>query len=463
MSKFKRYASASMPAAALAASILFYSGDAASEEAPAGRGSWKIGWTAESGYLKQSYGEHSKISVHLPEFVRNETAWSNKTILIPGLGEGLLTDNPLLHGAMYSNIRFTAEKDGISILTGLMVEHRGASYGVYTMDCMTVIPEFHARIDTFFDISGQRIRFGISAGNYNDFKLGEGLTVYNLDMQGGSVHAGWRGLEARYTQIGDLSMGIGLAVGEMMDYTLSLSDIPLFRSVSMDLQAGLYKIGETHSFNIPDEGSNFSAALEHPCGMRAYSQLGVRSVTESSQSGIQRCAHLAGVDYRLRKWNVDARLVAERRYYGRYFNLGYKSATDEFFYRSNSIYDQPSTVGDYIYPLRNFNRPFSQWAVYAEYQGRDVQTLIMRAETRYDLPRGFSLLCDLDLNRLEVSSEEDFLYSFYDAGAGWEPVDDILLKVTHTNRGMNLDMHYPTLYQMNNGTWMIELRANLAF
>jgi len=42
-------------------------------------------------------------------------------------------------------------------------------------------------------------------------------------------------------------------------------------------------------------------------------------------------------------------------------------------------------------------------------------------------------------------------------------VEDILLTVTHTNRGMNLDRHYPTLYQMKNGTLMFALQANLCF
>ncbi len=452
-------------AAVSAGAFLIPGKGAAAGEIPWNGNAWKIGLTVGNGYFKQEYGPHTRIPVHLPDFIVKETAYSDRTTLIPGLGEGILTDNPLFHGAMYSDIRFVGEKNGVRIATGLVLEHRGASYGTFSAGSIVVIPEFHACIDTFFHVAGHRIEFGLGAGNYDDFKLGEGLTIYNIDMQGGSIYAGWRGLEARYTQIGDLTMGIGLGIGDLYDYTLSMKDIRLYGSLKMTLRAGYYKyyIGESHLSNLPDDGMNFSAAVRHPAGVRFYSQLGIREVNESSQSGLKRCAHVAGADYGFRKGALETRLVAERRFYGRYFNLGYKSATDFFYYRSNSIYDQPSTVGEYIYPLEAFKRPFSQWAVYTEYQGRDVQTLIMRAQATYDLPRRFELICDLDFNHLEVSSEEAFLYAFYNAGAGWEPVEDILLTVTHTNRGMNLDRHYPTLYQMKNGTLMFALQANLGF
>ena len=122
-----------------------------------------------------------------------------------------------------------------------------------------------------------------------------------------------------------------------------------------------------------------------------------------------------------------------------------------------------STIGAHLYPAKYFLRPFSQWAVYTEYEGRDVQTLIFRCNGMFDLGSGLSVLTDLDFNHLSVSNEDDFIYPFYNAGVRWTPADGVSLDITHTNRGMNLDMHYPTLYLLDTGTFMVMLSGAFEF
>ncbi|HUV37363.1 MAG TPA: hypothetical protein VMX58_10530, partial [Patescibacteria group bacterium] len=121
------------------------------------------------------------------------------------------------------------------------------------------------------------------------------------------------------------------------------------------------------------------------------------------------------------------------------------------------------TVGNYLYPLGLFHRPFSQWAVYTDYQERDVQSFIFRADASCRLPGDCTAICKLDFNVIDASGEESYLYPFYDIGFGWAPVSGTSITLSHTNRAINLDTHYPTLYQLKSGLLMLTFQGALSF
>jgi len=64
---------------------------------------------------------------------------------------------------------------------------------------------------------------------------------------------------------------------------------------------------------------------------------------------------------------------------------------------------------------------------------------------------------------MDVSNEEPFLYPFYNLGLGWSPVRGTTIALSHTNRAMNLDKHYPTLYLTEQGTIMVAVRSAICF
>ena len=52
----------------------------------------------------------------------------------------------------------------------------------------------------------------------------------------------------------------------------------------------------------------------------------------------------------------------------------------------------------------------------------------------------------MDINALYAEGLAPFVYPFYTIGLGWQPDERTNIAVIMTNRGMNLDLHYPTLY-----------------
>jgi hypothetical protein len=442
----------------------------AAKERQTSLGVWDIGFSVTGGFIDQSYCPGEEAKIRMPAYIESERYNSPMASYFTPLKTDYLTDNPLLHGAIYSVARMKARSAGLGVFCDLIMEHRGTSFGTYAMKDVAVVPRFFVSVDTAFAIGGQTFGAGVEAGNYEDRKLYEGLTVYNMDVQGYHLHLKWRNLKASVDHISDLSAGIGLNIDDEADYTLSVEDLPLGERLKLDLSAGYVEyLGSRDTLNgLPEDGINVSAALGWAGKIRCYAQIGVRDVGDAPFGGSKRCADLAGLSYRdtpVRGLDLD--LTGEYRFYGRYFNEGRSNDGSCFLYRGYDGYNQQcsswNTVGAQLYPLHAFWRPFSQWAVYTDYEGRDVQSLIFRADASYGLPKGCSLVCNLDFNYLDVSNEEAFLYPFYNLGAGWSPARGTTITISYTNRAMNLDTHYPTLYLTEEGTLMIAVLSSIAF
>lgn len=451
----------------LLAAILCAAPVLSSEGAEGGPGLWDIRFSLRSGLVHHESSSHGRLKISLPDYLLEETSYN---WAVPG---EKLSDNPLLHGAAWAGLDLYATSGGISINLRAIAEHRGMSYGTYAMDNIVFYPKYCASIDTSFTLFGQPFEFEVSLGNYDNQKLYEGLTIYNIDTQGAMIALKWKRLKVWAAQIGDMENCIGLNINDQRDFAVTLEGIGLPFDLSLDASAGYFDriINSQYETELPDNGFTFSAGLGWRESLRLYSELGIRNVNEESQAGLKSCAHLVGCSYRMDRGRLGLGLTAERRYYGRYFNLDYSYAGEDLFiYRSaEDLYEYSinlgygDTVGRQLYPLEKYFDPFSQWAVYTQYQGRDVQTMILRLSLKYALPADVSALCDLDLNYLEVSSLDSFLYPFYNAGVCWEPVDGITLAMSHTNRGMNLDTTFPTLYLYKNGTIMYTVQGVLEF
>ena len=439
---------------------------AAEEQSKVYRG-FEIDLTLTGGFIKQARDWDSTPTVRMPEYMKNER-YSFSSRAGYNLKANDLTDNPLWHGAAFAHLAMEAKNAGLTLYCELMAEHRGASYGVYAMKDIAIVPKFSAAIDTSFTIKSERFRAGAGAGTYDDYRLYEGLAIYNIDVQGDQFYLKWKNLKLAYSQIGDLEYGIGLNIGDQYDYIVSLEEIALYKHLKLDASAGhfIYGLSGDADKGLQANGTNFSAALHWKETIRLYSQVGIRNVDDAAYGGIDRCADLVGCTFRGGLNKLDVNMTGEYRYYGRYFNQGFRYSGNCFLYRGSELNGKClawNTVGRYLYPLDVYYRPFSQWAVYTDYQGRDVQTFIYRADASYKLPAECSLFCNLDLNYLDVSNEDPFLYPFYNAGVGWSPAAGTTIALSRTNRAMNLDKHYPTLYLLEKGTFLFTVQSVIAF
>jgi hypothetical protein len=454
---------------ALAVVLIVSHSNLTAKERPTRLGVWDIGFDVTGGFIDQGYNPDGPTRVRMPAYVKSERMNSPMAAYYATLKTDELTDNPLLHGAMFAHAALDARSAGLRLFCKLIMEHRGTSYGTYAMRDIAVVPTFLVSVDTSFAIGGETFHAGVEGGNFDDHKLYEGLTIYNMDVQGYNLHLKWRNLKLSLDHISDLGVGIGLDIDDQADYTVSLEEVPLGGRLKLDASAGYFEyIGSGDDANgLRGNGMNVSAALRWNDRVRLYAQVGIRGVDDPSLGGVKRCADLVGLSYRDElNEKLDLNLTGEYRYYGRYFNEGQTYDGTCFLYRGYEGYSGCSswnTVGAQLYPLHVFFRPFSQWAVYTDYEGRDVQSFIFRADAAYKLPGNCSLICNLDFNYMDVSNEDPFLYPFYNLGFGWSPAHGTTIAVSHTNRAMNLDKHYPTLYLTKEGAVMFVVQSAISF
>jgi len=367
-----------------------------------------------------------------------------------------LTDNPLRHGASYINLTAEAGYHGISAKTSIFAEHRGASYGPLTLKDIVLFPKFFFAFDTSFNIFDEKFSLGVSIGNYDNINLYEGLNLYNLDVQGDNWYIKWRYLKFEYNKIADLLYGIGLNMDDANDYIFSLENIEFADNFFVTLKYGFYSYN-AYPITFDDnnnEGNTFSASISYKDLIRLYLQYGNRNNDNTDFTSGESGAFLGGlnVKYTDNIFNIFAK--AEYRSYGKFYNLYYYN--QNIYFRDSSRRTYSNNVGPELYPLYYYDRKFSQWAVFTEYQGMDVSCLTFQLDSKAYLIDKFYIYLNLDINNITAGYYESFTYSFFDYGAGYEVMEDNFIAIGVTNKAMNLDNSYPTFYQYANSVIKME-------
>lgn len=414
-------------------------------------GSWNIRFGMKGGILYHFNEDVEETAILLPDYIEARRKYSDLARRYPQLQHEYLTDNPLVHIATFNEVSINARNRGFMINGRALLEHRGFSCGVYNAENSIVYPKFTISADSSFNMPGEEIYFGLSLGNYDNVKEGESLILYNIDFQGIRTYLRWGRIQVKVDFFGDLGGTYDLDIDDIGFYSLSIREAELFKQLCVDVETGIY-LFET----VPDEKPTekaISLALALSRGsFRLYSETGLRRYDDTYFDRIDQSANVTGLKYGFRNDSFDFDITAERRFYGRNFNLGFRSESNSFNFRENDEDISHNSIGQHLYPISHFLRPFSQWAVYTEYQKRDVTSYILQARGSYKLPAGFFVSAMFDLNNLEVSNEDPFLYPFYNIGVGWSPIESSRFTLSLTNRAMNLDEQYPTLYLLESPT-----------
>jgi hypothetical protein len=378
-----------------------------------------VAWSVSAAHYYQMDGSYSEI--YEP---RNTDGNAYTTI----------GDNPLYHGATFAKVRADVEfAAGVHLDAELVGEHRGISYGVYAVDEMIVYPRLLLAFDTSFAIAGEPFRAIARVGNFTDVRWGEGLTFYNMDAQGSDIEFGWRWLRVWRKQIGDAAYGIGLGIGDVMDVGVGLLGVPIVDSVTADAQ-----LSYLDYFTSEGNGVSGSLGLQYGSHVRLYAQIENRDPTRLAASDEHHVGMLAGLSGQVETSGLRLTGRLESRRYGAAFNARRIN-------RSVSYRGAGSTIGEHLYPLEVFERPFSQWGVFTDFQGTDVDGLTAQLGLHYELPYGFVLSADIDMNLISPANRESIAFDFFDLGVGWEPSRGSSVMLSYTNRAMNLDHHYPTI------------------
>lgn len=167
---------------------------------------------------------------------------------------------------------------------------------------------------------------------------------------------------------------------------------------------------------------------------------------------------LAGTEQKFVSKKLSFSNKVEARYYGMYYNFSHLNQKLRYRQPATDIFTMyANTVGEYLYPLRKFNTPFSQWTVFTEYNGYAVWGLSATGElATHIVPRvDVNLKYDINLihatqDKIFYQPQEDrtssFVYPFIKLGINYFPLPECKAEFFITNKTMNLDIHYPSAY-----------------
>jgi hypothetical protein len=211
---------------------------------------------------------------------------------------------------------------------------------------------------------------------------------------------------------------------------------------------------------------------------KLYFQIGYRPMNDTYSSykinnGIdKKLAAVIGYEKSYAKKRFSIKNIIEARYYGAIFNEANFDFGVRYREPARNEYElYANTVGKFLYPLRKYDTPFSQWAVYTEYEGNSVFAVNMRGKINEELSKKVVINLAYDLNYINAKNNllfpfvrqslaSSFFYPFFTAAINYKIIEDVEASVMLTNQSMNLDLSYPTLYLLSKPKLGIRLIAN---
>lgn len=370
-----------------------------------------------------------------------------------------VTDNPFNHSAFYARLNSTSSYKNKYILSlDVVIEHRGMSRGINDLNSIVVFPLYRFDIYEKFKVFNDSLDFTFKLGCFTNNKVHQGLKIYNLNAQGFKLNLEWKDFNIQFQDIADLSFGVGLMLEELHDIsfvykklfskrrTMELGINSSFNSYSMLNNASdVYNISGYFNFGAFGE-FHFSNKW------KAYFQYEMRNTPYLNIA--ENSAVLLGVEFTKQISKISFSLNPEFRYYGWVYNYGHKNDSVSYRFDENSEHDyetQPlPSVGQYLYPLMNYNNQFSQWAVYTDYQYQNIAGFELRAKFHWQFHNRFSFNTDIEtmtlLKEFESNGSNLFTYLFYTNSLICDLGKKFIIRLDLSNKAMNLDKHYQTFY-----------------
>jgi len=388
-----------------------------------------------------------------------------------------LSDNPLIHGAGYVTLHLCDYiGQNFDILASMTGELRGTSYGVYNTGNTIVYPQLRLRYHDSFDVFKRKLGLMISVGNYNNILIDEGLEFYNIDAEALYYVLSYDGFTFEHFHIADLLYSVGLniddAVANSFYYTThkgrhgEIWRFGIGYDVNDIVYGGYAPSGTSIQvlYNSAKEYRNFYdmyAALIPDSSSRIYAQFS--NLNGDALMIARTNAMVLGAKKETHSKDFNIFCKGEIRYYGSTFKSNFNE--DVVYYRNTTTGAVATTgpaygnsIGPNLYPLRNYQAPFSQFAVFTEEQFIPYSvggaTLYLDGELR--IYKKLFFKANLDINYMtwfspnatasQITNSASFTYPFYTIGIDFQPAKNIHMFAGVTNKGMNLDNTYQTFY-----------------
>lgn len=407
-------------------------------------------------YHQMSGGEKPKVV--LPDYLNKRRPQEPHLTDVWGLHEGELPDNPLGHGASYFTFHTWADiTPSLQLYGSLTADHRGFSFAPYNTLALAFLARYHAAYNKTVPLfkGADSLKIHARIGTHENYRNNEGLTLYNMDIQALEGSLQWRKLFVSTERITDLQFGIGLNIDGVIDYKAGFKELRLSKRWQAEVGIGRQK----YESRPDDDGVKYFTAAIHSANTRWYVETGYRNSGLDVDAALN-VAFLAGVRGKLSSKNTTLSYGVEYRYYGGGFNHSLRKETNTH-YRDTARGPGLNYIGDNVYPLSFLNRPFSQWAVFTEYDKQWVGGFTINAQLKQVLYKNFYLLAEIDCNLIRAQGEAPFIYPFYKIGGMLEAAKGTCLAVSITNKTMNLDKHYTTYYLIDKPVLQFELRRDI--
>lgn len=361
--------------------------------------------------------------------------------------------SPFQHSALYIKTGFNVNyKDKYKLDFNTFLEQRSWSKGVNNLNRYVVFPQFRFNLADTIKLKHHKLKWKVKLGDlYTDDELTSGLRAYNIDVLGYNAHLKYRKSKLSLFFSADMSAAIGLNMDDY--YYLRYS-----RYFDKDMKVGAL-VSRTNSYYNPDFKwqYNYGIFIQKKIPIGPQFVLMVDYADKKMSFIKERYSNFAGlikVSYDKKFDNTKLNAEGNIRYFGvDYASFYYDYFGANYLYRSEQNREER---GKYLYPLKNYFRPVSQFALYSEYFAKQILTYEFNVNWEQKLFYKFDQELDveiLNLNTKRCNSRKtnysSFTYYYYTYFLHYNVFPGFKAGLYFSNKLMNVDVKYQTFYQSN--------------
>ncbi len=342
---------------------------------------------------------------------------------------GRIEDNPIHHLAIYSGVEHKLTlNDRFLLVTGLYLEERSHSGGNNTLSNLVVFPKI--LLEANGNLSRRGPKYLIRGGDLWNEDVGDILRLYNMDYQGILGKILFDQFSLGFMTIGDLSENVGLDLHQVYRFSLGFNTTKFSNQLSAAINE-LFAFPQGRHPSATDLIVSNYSKINLSDKSVLEGQVDVRLSNELSPS----VAFGAVFTYSEKQLSLSSSV----RYYSNDFNLGYNGSRPRY-YGPNGSY-----TGDQLYPLKNFYRNLSQWALYTHMGNIDLLAFEFNSSWTKKIYNKLSGYYDLDFNYIyDIEEGQGYIYPIYSAGLQVNFLPIFNGRISVTNKHMELRNFYQT-------------------
>ncbi len=388
-------------------------------------------------YLVLSTNAHSQDSLHVSSEFSVETkgqhniAALNQNFDCINCRSRVVSDNPIHHLGIYAGVNHDLVLNKkYSLNTGLYLEERSHSGGNNTLSNLVIFPRIVLEANDSISKNG-KFRYSIKGGDLWDEDINDMLRIYNIDYQGLIAKLYIDSLSFGFMTIGDLSLNVGLDLHQTYKFFTGFKRPRLYSEIAVT-------VNELVNVPLGRHPSSVDANIAGYSRFKLNNKVSFEGNIDVRQNPNMSPSLAAGL--RMKYSNENLKLKSALRYYAERFNQGYNGSRPLYY---SGWFN--SFTGPQLYPLKNFYRDLSQWALYTHSGMTEILAFELTGSWEKNIYRKINGFAEVDLNYLfDLKQKSGSLYPMYNTGIQVNFLPEFYGRVSMTNKHMDLRNFYQT-------------------